>query len=342
MAQPATLAVAAALVALAAAAAGEAHAQDGDARAKALDELGGMLEMVRSTGVDVPEPTAEQAAPFISRMEALVAGAASADGSADDALEARAAAIMAEYALAALERAERTPEADRASGFLSRLADISTRYAEASESGRDTAALEAERDALLAENGLVFTAEPDEGDMGGVDGGMEETLELIGNDGSVTKLTGERAAEFIRRSDDIGMRYAEATDRPASESRTAALVALEAEYASLLEEYGASTAPPASAPSEDHVEFTNPEGEVVRLEGQRAIEFLGLLDDIAMRYSEAYSLAPSASRTSMLEALEAEHDALLATFGLGSDQPAAADKADGPAPQGAGDEPAAR
>lgn len=314
MAKSAVLATAALAVALAAMAGG-AHAQDGDARARALGELGVMLDVARSMGVDVPEPTAAQAAPFVARMEALVDEAASAGESADDALEARASAIMAEYALDALGRAERTPEADRAAAFLERLADVSARYAEAAASNRDTAALEAERDALFAEGGLVFSTGPDEDGAEGVVEGMEETIELIGNDGSVTRLTGEDAAEFVRRSDDIGMRYAEATDMAPSESRTAALMALEAEYSSLLDEYGASTAPPAEAPREDHVEFTGPGGEVVRLEGQRAVEFLALLDDIAERYSEAYSLAPSAERTAMLAALEAEHDGLLGAFG---------------------------
>ncbi|MDD9809656.1 MAG: hypothetical protein OXU25_07555 [Thaumarchaeota archaeon] len=320
-----------------AAAAGAAHAQHDETRQKALDELGGMLEAIRSTGIAVPEPTAAQAAPFISRMEALVAEGAAAGRPAEGALEARAATIMAEYALAALERAERTPGTERAAEFLARLAAISERHAEAAASGASTAAIEAERDALLVENGLLFAAEPDADDKMEE---MEETIELIGNDGQVTRLTGEDAASFIRRSDDIGMRYAEATDMAPSESRTDALIALEAEYAGLLEEYGASTAPPASAPREDRVEFTNSDGEVVKLEGERAVEFLGRLDDIALRYSEAYSMAPSASRTDTLMALEAEHDRLLDAFGLGSEQPPADSKPDDHAPQGTGDEPA--
>lgn len=313
MAQARVLAAAAAL-AVALAVAGAAHAQDDGARAMVLGELGVMLEVVRSMGVDVPEPTGGQAAPFVARMEALAAEAEALGESAGDLLEARVATIAAEYALDALGRAERTPEAERAGAFLERLAGISARYADVAASGGSTAALEAEREALLTEHGLLSPGAPEEG---GAMVEMEEVLELIGNDGSVTRLTGEDAAEFIRRSDDIGMRYAEATDMAHSESRTAALIALEAEYASLLGEYGASTAPPAEAPSEDYVEFASPGGEVVRLEGQRAVEFLGSLDDIAMRYSEAYSLEPSASRTAALAALEAEHDMLLAAFGAG-------------------------
>jgi len=266
-------------------------------------------------GVDVPEPTAAQAAPFISRMEALAAEAGVSGEPTEGVFDARATTVMAEYALDALGRAERTAEAERAAAFLERLAGLSARHAEAAASGRSTAAIEAELGALLTEHGLQPPAALDDGDMMAE---MEETLELIGNDGSVTRLTGDDAAEFLRRSDDIGMRYAEVTERAPSESRTAALMALEGEYVALLEEYGASTAPPAEAPREDYVEFTNSAGEVIALEGQRAVDFLGGLDDIAMRYSEAYAAEPSASRTAALMALEAEHDRFLDEFGAGS------------------------
>jgi len=306
---------ASAALAVALAMAGAAQAQVDDARAWVLGELGSTLEAVRSMGVDVPEPTAAQAAPFISRMEALVAEGAVSGETAEGVFDARATTVMSEYALDALGRAERTPEAERASAFLERLAVLSARHAEAAASGSSTAAIEDELGALLTGHGLQPPAALDDGDTMAE---MEEAIELIGNDGSVTRLTGADAAGFIRRSDDIGMRYAEVADMAPSESQTAALMALEAEYAALLEEYGASTAPPAEAPREDRVEFANSAGEVIVLEGQRAVDFLGMLDDIAMRYSEAYAAEPSASRTAALMALEAEHDRFLDEFGLGT------------------------
>ncbi|RNJ72461.1 MAG: hypothetical protein EB832_03660 [Thaumarchaeota archaeon S14] len=145
-----------------------------------------------------------------------------------------------------------------------------------------------------------------------------------------------RAAEFLRRADALSERYATATDAAPSSARDASLAAIEAEYAALLAEYGIAEPPPAaaSAPAEGSIEFTRADGQVVKLSGDRADEFLRRSDSIGTRYSEAYSSPASAQRTAALEALEAEHDALLAEFGLGPATSGTSGKGGGAAPAG--------
>jgi len=293
---------------------GAAAREDGPAT-KVADELDTMRALVRSMGATVPELPDDDAAPFNARFDAINAQRASADAAGLARLDAQSRAVVAEYGLAALAlAAERTPEVERATEFLTRLAALHTAHAAAIAGGAPAGGPPG-LDALYAEYGLRHAPDAKEDEAA-----PAETLEFVGTDGQAVTLTGERAAEFLRRSDALAERYAAATDAAPSDSRDADLAALEAEYAALLAEYGIAAPPPAQAgaQAENSIEFTRSDGQVVKLSGERAAEFLRRSDGIGARYSEAYSSPASASRTAALEALEAEHDALLAEFGLGA------------------------
>ncbi|MDD9809274.1 MAG: hypothetical protein OXU25_05520, partial [Thaumarchaeota archaeon] len=305
--------------------------------AKMADELDGLSDLVRSMGVDIPELPDADASAFNARLDALIAQRATADAAGLARLDAQARAIIAEYGLAALALAERSPEVERATEFLTRLAALHTRHAAALAAGAPPAGPAPGLDALYAEYGLRHAPAADAADQAAT-----ETLEFVGADGQTVTLSGDRAAEFLRRADALSERYATATDAAPSSARDASLAAIEAEYAALLAEYGIAEPPPAaaSAPAEGSIEFTRADGQVVKLSGDRADEFLRRSDSIGTRYSEAYSSPASAQRTAALEALEAEHDALLAEFGLGPATSGTSGKGGGAAPAGEGDEPA--
>ncbi|MDD9812650.1 MAG: hypothetical protein OXU37_00005, partial [Thaumarchaeota archaeon] len=305
-----------------------------NAETKMSDEFAGIIGLARSIGAEVSELPDADAAAFKTRLAAILAQRDPADAAGQARLGAQASAVFAEYGLAALALAERTPEVERATEFFTRLAALHTRHAAALAAGAPPAEPAPGLDALYAEYGLRHAPAADAADQAAT-----ETLEFVGADGQTVTLSGDRAAEFLRRADALSERYATATDAAPSSARDASLAAIEAEYAALLAEYGIAEPPPAaaSAPAEGSIEFTRADGQVVKLSGDRADEFLRRSDSIGTRYSEAYSSPASAQRTAALEALEAEHDALLAEFGLG---PATSGKGGGAAPAGEGDEPA--
>ncbi|RNJ72460.1 MAG: hypothetical protein EB832_03655, partial [Thaumarchaeota archaeon S14] len=122
--------------------------------AKMADELDGLSDLVRSMGVDIPELPDADASAFNARLDALIAQRATADAAGLARLDAQARAIIAEYGLAALALAERSPEVERATEFLTRLAALHTRHAAALAAGAPPAEPAPGLDALYAEYGL--------------------------------------------------------------------------------------------------------------------------------------------------------------------------------------------